>query len=140
MINGIYERPDGLDAECVKLVDFLNNIDHVQTYESCCGHLKNKYMIFLYCNDFATLAKLFRAVNFNYSDGKWILEVDGTDTHPTYCFSLHSREPFKDADEMDKSINALIENVQYWLNPKFAEYFQYKPQECVCYGLYSKTT
>lgn len=41
MIN--YEE---FDKECIELCKTLNTMDGLNTTESCCGHLKNKFMIF----------------------------------------------------------------------------------------------
>ena len=125
--NKLIDLPNSMDKECIELCKRLNALDGVETYESCCGHLKEQYMIFFYCNNFVTLAKLFRSVNRNYSDGRWELLVDGSDYHPTYCFWLRSIKPFKSYKAMEKSVKGLIENINYWEQEKFSNYFKYNP-------------
>ena len=121
--TGEFVAPPDMDKECVELCTKLNKLSHVQTLESCCGHLKEPYLIFFKCDDFVRLGKLFRCVNRNYSDGKWVIEVDGGDMHPIYEFLLRSKEPFASYEEMQESIDGLIENIDYWEDSKFDEYF-----------------
>lgn len=45
MVN--YEE---FDKECVELCKTLNNMDNVETFESCCGYLKDKFVIFFQLN------------------------------------------------------------------------------------------
>lgn len=112
-----------MDKECIKLCDVLNSIPSIDTFESCCGHLKDKYSIWFFCNDIITVSRLGRCVERNYSDGKWELLVDSTDTHPTGVFWLRSKVPFQSYDEMEKSVNELCKCIQYWFNTKFDSYF-----------------
>lgn len=118
MIN--YEE---FDKECVELCRVLNNMENLETNESCSGHLKNKFVIFFRCDNFSTLAKISRSVNRNYSDGKWELLVIDSDTCPCYNFWLRSKEPFKTESEMNESVNRLINNLKYWQKNEFKEYF-----------------
>lgn len=114
------------DKECVNLCQTLNAMDGLNTTESCCGHLKDRFMIFFKCDNFSTLAKISRSVNRNYSDGKWELLVDDMDRNPCCFFWLRSKEPFKTKEEMKKSVNSLIEHLKYWQHPRFNSYFDYK--------------
>ena len=85
------QKYDGnMDKECIKLCDVLNSIPSVNTFESCCGHLKDRYSIWFFCNDTIAISRLGKSVERNYSDGKWELLVDSTDTHPTGVFWLRS--------------------------------------------------
>ena len=124
--NVLFEKggiPDDMDKECIDLCVKLNNLSHVTTIESCCGHLKDNYRIFFECDDFVRLGRLFRCVNRNYSDGKWRIEVDGHDGKPCCQFILTSKNPFSSYDEMMDSVDFLIDNIDYWENPAFDEYF-----------------
>ena len=112
-----------MDEECVTICDKLNSLSGVKTTESCCGHCKEQFMVFFDCYDFVRLGKLYRCVNRNYSDGKWRIECCCSDTHPCYGFLLISNEPFKSKKEMMDSVNRLIENIDYWENPTFDNYF-----------------
>lgn len=111
------------DKECIELCKTLNTMDGLNTTESCCGHFKNKFMIFFRCDNFSTLAKISRSVNRNYSDGKWELLVIDKDTYPCCNFWLRSKEPFKTESEMNESVNELIDNLRYWQRDEFKEYF-----------------
>lgn len=115
-----------MDKECISLCKKLNSLNDVQTYESCCGHLKECYSIFFFCYSFERLAKLYRCINRNYSDGKWELLVDGTDNHPTNTFWLRSKEPFSSYEEMEKSVQLLMDNIDYWENQTYNDYFKGK--------------
>ena len=128
MINKPINLPiEDMDKECIELCEKLNTLEGVETSGSCCGHLRERYMIFFYCNNFVTLGKLFRCVNRNYSDGKWELLVDGSDHHPSYLFWLRSKKPFKSYKSMEKSIKRLIENIDWWEQEKFKKYFETIP-------------
>lgn len=118
------QKYDGnMDKECIKLCDILNSIPSINTFESCCGHLKDRYSIWFFCNDVTTISRLGRCVEHNYSDGKWELLVDSTDTHPTGVFWLRSKVPFQSYDEMEESVNELCVNIQYWFSTKLDSYF-----------------
>ena len=112
------------DKECVNLCQTLNTMDGLNTTESCCGHLKERFMIFFKCDNFSTLAKISRSVNRNYSDGKWELLVIDTDTSPCCNFLLRSKEPFKADIVMNESVDSLIDNLIYWQKPEFTNYFK----------------
>jgi hypothetical protein len=71
------------------------------------------------------LGKLFRCVNRNYSDGKWRIEVDGNDAMPSYQFILTSKAPFDSYEDMEKSVEMLIKNIDYWEDSKFDDYFRF---------------
>ena len=116
--------PKDIDKECILLCKKLNSLSNVKTTESCCGHLKAPYMVFFECDDFVRLGKLFRCVNRNYSDGKWRIEVDGGDVMPSYQFMLTSKAPFDSYEDMEKSVEMLIKNIDYWEDSKFDNYFR----------------
>lgn len=118
MIN--YEE---FDKECVELCKTLNDMNNVETIESCCGHFKNRFIIFFRCDNFSTLAKISRSVNKNYSDGKWELLVMDADRSPCCLFLLRSKELFKTESEVNESVNGLIDNLLYWQKDEFREYF-----------------
>jgi hypothetical protein len=119
-----FRAPGDMDKECIALCKKLNSLSNIKTVESCCGHLKEPYRVFFMCDDFIRLGRLFRCVNRNYSDGKWCIEVDGSDVQPCYEFMLTSKEPFSSYEEMNESINSLLENIDYWENQKFDDYFK----------------
>ena len=120
-----FHIPNDMDKECIDLCKKLNSLSNIKTTESCCGHLKDPYRIFFMCDNFIRLGRLFRCVNRNYSDGKWRLEVLGSDVQPCYEFMLTSKEPFSSTEEMTESVKDLIENIDYWENKRFDNYFRY---------------
>ena len=115
-----------MDKECIEVCNLLNQYPNVETYESCCGHLKEPYMIFFKCTDFISLAKLYRCVSPNYTMGDFEILVDGTDVSPCYCFWLRSTKVFKTEHEMEEALEYLKENLKYYLNcsESFNKYFE----------------
>lgn len=114
---------EAMDKECIALCNELNSLPGVKTFESCCGHLRSRYSIWFFCNNINTLSRLGRSVFPNYSDGKWEIIVDTTDTNPCGVFWLRSIKPFADQDEMEQSISRLIFNIKYWFKAEFDDYF-----------------
>ena len=115
--------PTDVDEECIPLCDVLNSLPTVRTFESCCGHLKYPFGVYFFCYDIGVLSRLARAVSHNYSDGKWEILVETTDTHPYGVFSINSIEAFKDTDEMHRSVIALCDNIIHWCQDCFDEVF-----------------
>ena len=111
------------DKDFVELIETLNELPHVKVFSSFCGDLKQPYRIWFRCNDFARLAKLYRCVNRNYSDGKWRIEISGTDECPLYAFMLESKEVFSTSAEMAQSVQQLISSIKYWEQKRFEEHF-----------------
>lgn len=123
-INKVPVLPDDMDYECIDLCNSLNQLPTVKTFESCCGHFKERYSIWFFCDNVEVLSRLGRVVERNYSDGKWEIVIDSTDTHPYGIFWLRSKEPFNDYDEMMKSVGDLIYNICYWFKDQFDDYFK----------------
>lgn len=119
----VIEVPEDMDKECVQLFEFLNNLPTVETYESCCGHYKNVYSFWFHCESIGVLSRIGRAIERNYSDGKWELLVDSNDVNPHGDFWLKTKEPFKTEEEMKASVSSLIGNIKYWFDDKFDEHF-----------------
>lgn len=112
-----------IDKECIRLCDVLNSLPYCETFESCCGHGKYTYKIWFKCLDLTVLGRLSRAVAVNYSDGQWEIVSISTDTTPVGVFELRTKE-ILNVDELDKSINGLIDNILYWTKDEFDEYFK----------------
>lgn len=115
--------PVDMDGECVPLCEVLNRLPTVETFDSCCGHLRHPFGVVFLCNDIGVLSRLGRAVSHNYSDGKWEVLVESTDRYPYGVFSINSIEAFEDYDEMNRSVNALCEDILYWFQDSFDEEF-----------------
>lgn len=129
------EYDGNMDKECVALCDTLNSLPKTKTFESCCGHLVNKFSIWFFCISIDTLSRLARSTSCNYSDGKWEIIADSTDTSPRGVFWLRSTEVFKSTKEMEESVNNLISNIKYWFKEDFDEYFsknEYRQSQLHC--------
>ena len=122
-IKTLEPLPFDMDAECIDLCNILNTLPGITTFESCCGHYRNRYNIWFFCNNIDTLSRLGKATERNYSDNKWEVVVDSTDTTPYGVFWLRSKEPFKTPDEMNESVQNLIKNIQHWFDDRFDNYF-----------------
>jgi hypothetical protein len=115
--------PADMDPECIPLCNKLNELSCVETTESCCGHLKDRFQVWFRCNDIDVLSILGRCVERNYSDGKWELLVDSCDTNPHGLFWLRSKEPFKSYEEMRDSVWSLMRSIDHWTEHEFDDYF-----------------
>ena len=69
-----------MDKECIELCNELNSLKGVKTFESCCGHYKQPYIIFMTISNFYSLSLLARAFDIRYSSGKWAIKISSTDT------------------------------------------------------------
>ncbi len=121
--NEVITLPSDIDAECIDICNTLNSLPETETFESCCGHLRYRFSVWFFCYSIDVLSRLGRAVERNYSDGKWEIVVDSTDTYPNGVFWLRSKEPFKTEEEMRASVNNLIGNINHWVQDAFDEYF-----------------
>ena len=124
-----HEYDGNMDKECIGLCDMLNSLPGVETFESCCGHFKERFSIWFFCENVDSISRLGRCVERNYSDGKWELLVDSTDTHPKGVFWLRSKEPFSSMDEMNRSVSSLIQSITHWFDEEFDNYFSNKESE-----------
>jgi len=114
--------PPDMDEQCIELYYLLNSLPDTNTFESCCGHEKEVYMMFFRCFNIGVLSRLGRAVERNYSDGNWEIVVDSVDGDPCGCFWLRTKHILK-KDELDKSLAQLIDNIKYWFDDEFDNYF-----------------
>ena len=78
--------PPDMDEQCIELYYLLNSLPDTNTFESCCGHEREVYMMFFRCFNIGVLSRLGRAVERNYSDGNWEIVVDSVDSNPCGCF------------------------------------------------------
>lgn len=114
--------PEDIDKQCIDLYYLLNSLPDTETYESCCGHEREVYMMFFRCHSIDVLTRLGRAVDKNYSDGNWEIVVDSADVSPYGCFWLRTKTVLKKY-ELDLSLDGLIDNIKYWFNDEFDNYF-----------------
>lgn len=121
--NNVVLPVDDMDGECVPLCELLNSLPAIQTFESCSGHLKDRFSVWFFCDSIEVLSRLGRATERNYSDGKWEVVVDSTDTHPYGVFWLRSKTQFQNYEEMNESLQSLIVTIRYWFKDEFDEVF-----------------
>ena len=115
-----------MDEECIDFCDALNELPGVETYESCCGHYRRPYYVFLNCKDFVSLAIMARVFDRCYCDSEvgWEILAVTKDVRPVYGFWLRSKGIFKDKDQLMNDIKNRIEDIKYWSQDKFKEYFK----------------
>ena len=117
-----------MDKECIGLCDALNSLPGVKTFESCCGHLKNKYMIFFTCDNPYSLGVIARAFDRRYcgTEVDWTIELETSDSDINgyrYNYFLHSNKPYRSYELMNEELEHLIGNINYWRLPKFKDHF-----------------
>lgn len=117
--------PADMDKECIALCETLNELPHTETEESCCGHLRSPFRIWLRCSSFTYLAIVARAIDRRYSgtQKEWRIVSESGDLHPRFLFMLTSVEPYQTYEEMITDTNRIISNIRYW-RENFLEYFQ----------------
>ena len=117
--------PADMDKECIALCEALNELPHIETEESCCGHLRSPFRIWLRCSSFTYLAIIARAIDRRYSgtQKEWRIVSESSDLHPRFLFMLTSVEPYQTYEEMIIDTNRIITNIRYW-RENFLEYFQ----------------
>ena len=90
---------DKIDIEIVALCRALNDIEGVETVESCCGHNKEKCRIYFKVSDIQTFNKLLFHC-FNHEDF-WDICADTSDPHRDWNdlhFVLTSKRICKQSD------------------------------------------
>jgi len=55
-----------MDKECIALCDAINRIPGLDTVESCCGHGKKSFRVFLHADDVLALYWLARSLSRSY--------------------------------------------------------------------------
>ena len=113
-----------MDEQCIELFYVLNSIPDTETFECCCGHDEYVYSMWFKCRSVEVISRLGRAVSPNYSDGKWEIVVDSTDTDPYGIFWLRTTEVLH-GKELEESLENLIDNIKWWFDDKFDEYFKH---------------
>lgn len=114
-----------MDKECIPICDALNSIPDVHTVGSCCGHCKNRFMIFLTCNNSHSLAIIAQVFNRRYigTSQPWYIELQAKDSG-AYNYFIHSETKYGSEEVMVKDVNQIIENIKYWCDDKFASHFK----------------
>lgn len=117
------QLPDDMDPLCIDLCNTLNTLQDTNTCESCSGHGKHEYWIFFKCYNLHVLTRLGRVVDKRYSDGNWEIVVDSCDGEPFGRFWLRTKTILPE-EQLKESIKGLIENIDYWFNDEFDDYFE----------------
>lgn len=121
--NEIMNLPNDMDKECIALCNLMNRLPGVKTLESCMGHYKHPYWVWFQCTNINSLSRLSRAVCDRYSDGMWEIMCDTADTEPRGIFWLKAKEVVT-SSVLNKSLEALIDNIEYWFQDEYDDYFQ----------------
>lgn len=114
--------PADVDCECISICNTLNRLPGLITYESCSGHEERPFYVWFRCDNIDTLSRLGRAVDKRYSDGNWEIVLDSCDGNPRGCFWLRTKSILPN-DELYDSLANLEENIFYWFQDEFDEYF-----------------
>lgn len=107
-----------MDPECILPCDTLNSLPGIETFESCCGHSREPYRVWMKVSDLHGLKILGRCTSRNYSSGIWRVIIDNSDgwtpgkENPVYAY-LESTHPLT-PDEMNLHTAALEESLRYW--------------------------
>lgn len=114
-----------MDKECIQICDVLNSISDVRTTESCCGHCKDRFMIFFTCDNPHSLAIIARVFDRRYigTSQPWHIELQTKDSG-AYDYFIHSETKYSSEEVMMKDVNKIIENIKYWCDDKFAFHFK----------------
>ena len=114
-----------MDKECIALCDCLNELPHIETEESCCGHLKEPFRIWFRCSSFTYLAIIARAINRQYAGTQqvWRLQSVSTDVRPRFNFLLESEKKYDTYEEMVADTKQIADNIKYW-KENFIDYFR----------------
>lgn len=114
-----------MDKECIPICDALNSISDVHTTESCCGHCKDRFMVFFTCDNPHSLAIIARVFDRRYisTSQPWYIELQTKDSG-AYDYFIHSETKYDSEEVMMKDVNQIIENIGYWCDDKFASHFK----------------
>jgi len=88
-----YHHDPDFDPECRRLCDALNHVPGIKTFESCCGHGKHPFGIWMTSASILALYVIARCIDRRYGGPHlpWVLEVQDTDTTDmAVIFYLHS--------------------------------------------------
>ena len=115
--------PPDVDEELVDICNLLNRLPGITTYECCSGHQKSRTDIFFHCYNLDTISRLGRVLSRNYSDYKWELVVDSTDSTPYGCFWLRSRKVFHSKDALIRSLKRMTDSILIWFGDCYNKHF-----------------
>lgn len=118
-----------MDKECIPVCDALNELPDVRTFESCCGHLKRRYVVYLYTDNPYSMAVIARAFDRRYLPTKirWETTIETIDVERTsqFCIGIYSKEAFDDHDTMMHDVNEVVKSINYFSQPEFYDHFKF---------------
>lgn len=116
------QQPMDIDEYCVDICNLLNRLPDTETCESCQGHGHQRSYIYFKCTNINVITRLGRVVDKRYSDGIWELVVNTGDVNPSGGFLLKTDGVY-DETTIKISMKKLVDNIIYWFNDKFDDYF-----------------
>lgn len=72
-----YRSRHQIDPECTRLVDALNLVPGIRTFESCCGHGRQRFWVFCVVESIESLPFLAFHLGGRQHHGKWHVTLDG---------------------------------------------------------------
>lgn len=96
--------PDDIDPECITLCNAINSLPGLETFESCCGHGTEDFVIFFKAKTIKALKPLLEEID---SMGRWRWKIDVTWSSGSNfaCFCLFtSPDHAHEANEFAKYI------------------------------------
>lgn len=118
-----------MDKECITMCDALNELPDVRTFESCCGHLKRKYVVYFYTDNSYSMAVIARALDGRYlpTKSRWELKIETIDVErtPQFCVGIYSEDVFEDYDTMMHDVNEVADSIRYWAQTEFYDHFKF---------------
>ena len=119
-----------MDSECIPLCDALNRLPRVQTFASCCGHLKRGYSVWLRTDNLYSMAVIARALDKRYVPTcvVWeaVLETDDAVRTPQFCMCIRAADTHRTRESMLCDVDMLVKSLEYWSGPEFRDYFKYE--------------
>ena len=123
------EYDEYMDKECIPICDALNELPNVRTFESCCGHLKTNYSIWLRTDNLYSIAVIARVFDKRYAPTRmlWEVKIETEDMEftPQFCIRICSKKVFEDYDTMMHDVNEMADKIRYWSLPEFYDYFKF---------------
>lgn len=112
-MKNIYD--ENMDKECIILCNAINACDGLQTFESCCGHGKSTFGIWLTAKHHYNLFPLARAISKNYDGFNWHLWPIISDTEEyliSFWFESEAigEYAYQEADLIAKRIYELLKH------------------------------
>ena len=105
--DNIYTK---MDAECVSLCKAVNSLKGIQTIESCCGHKKNAFRIYLITESIEYLPDLlyhFDSCHNGFSGWEVYIRTDCAKSYPIFRIE----KDIKSSGDAYKEAESIAENI-----------------------------